>query len=566
MPKNQERPARAELVMPAGSFSKLKTALLYGADAVYAGTPDLSLRSKSAFTIDELVEGCALARARGKRLYLTLNLFAHNRDIERLPQYRESVRRIAPDGLIVADPGVFEYFRRHAPELDLHISTQANVTSYLGVRFWEQQGAALCVLAREVSFQDLARIRRECPSIRLETFVHGAMCMTYSGRCMLSNYLAERGANQGSCAHSCRWKYTLKVMAPDGSEGNVEINDQNMSQFRYFLEEEFRPGELFAIEEDERGTYILNSRDLCLMPKLGEYLALGVDSLKVEGRNKSEYYAAVVARAYRLAIDAYYADPAGFDATPFMRELETVRSRGYTLGFHEGRLGNLGHDYSGGQSYSPWEFAGLVKGWQGDELLVEVKNRLCAGDVLEFLVPGAFEDVRLRCYQFTVADSGSVTEKISGGEGRAIRLHLSQFHAERSDWLRSALVAGAVVRKSTPLTKLEEEQLEHNRRSFAAEQGLISLDRLRAPQGPRGRGKPPRLGAEGCCGLGCNGCLPFWNDAKYARAREQLSKSGGRLSKNAEVIEVAGSSRGDALVAATDDDRGAADLGGDARC
>src|SRR5690606_10932637 len=256
------------------------------------------------FSLEDLAAGAALAHSLGKRLYLTLNLFAHNKDVERLPEVLDSIRQIGPDALIVADPGVFQYFRQNAPELELHISTQASVTSFLGVKCWQQLGASLCVLAREVSFGDLERIRAECPEMRLETFVHGAMCMTYSGRCLLSNYLAERGANQGSCAHSCRWRYTLKVRTPEGGEADVEINDTNVSQFQFFLEEEFRRGELYAIEEDERGTYILNSRDLCLMPRLDQYLALGIDSLKVEGRNKSEYYAAVVARAYRSAIDA----------------------------------------------------------------------------------------------------------------------------------------------------------------------------------------------------------------------------------------------------------------------
>ncbi len=528
------RVPRAELLMPAGSLSKLRTALLYGADAVYAGTPELSLRSKSTFSLAELVEGARLVRALGKRLYLTLNLFAHNKDVDRLPQYLETIRQIDPHGLIVADPGVFQFFRDSAPALELHISTQANVTSYLGVRFWRALGADLCVLAREVSFGDLEVIRARCPDIRLEAFVHGSMCMTYSGRCMLSNYMAERGANQGSCAHSCRWKYELKVRAPDGSEGTLEINDRNLSQFEFFLQEEFRPGELFAIQEDERGTYILNSRDLCLMPKLHEYLALGVDSLKVEGRNKSEYYVAVVARAYRAAIDAYYEDPLAFDYAPYMRELEKARSRGFTLGFHEGRLTNLAHDYSGGQSYSSWEFAGLVRDWRGEELILEVKNRLVEGDVLEFLEPGSLEGVRLRCYAFRNAHSGQVTDKISGGENRAIALSIEQFHAEERGSLKRRLARGVVVRKSTPLSDIAKGQLEHNQRSFAAELGLLPVEAIGRRRDATALAlKAPRLGATGCCGLGCNGCLPFWNEAKFesARARLLASRSGTRLSK-----------------------------------
>jgi len=520
--------------MPAGSPTKLKAALLYGADAVYAGTPELSLRSKSSFSVDELEEAAVLVREQAKRLYLTLNLFAHNKDIDKLPEYLESIRRIAPHGVIVADPGVFQYLREQAPELELHVSTQANVTSYLGVQFWQTLGADLCVLAREVSFADLTRIRRECPEMRLETFVHGAMCMTYSGRCLLSNYMAERGANQGSCAHSCRWKYKLKVKSPDGGEGIIEINDQNMGEFRFFLEEEFRQGELFEIEEDGRGTYILNSRDLCLMPRLDQYLKLGIDSLKVEGRNKSEYYAAVVARAYRSAIDAYYADPEGFEAAPFMQELETVRSRGFTLGFHEGRPSHLAHDYAGGQSYSNWEFAGVVRSVRGSELNLEVKNRLVAGDVLEFLDPGALSGICLRVYDFWSAETGQRSHKVSGGEGRAIKIPLADFHAEDPAELRRRLCEGMVVRKRTPLTELEVSLLDQNRRSFAIEQGLVPLSALGVSRTAKNLAtKAPRVAAEGCCGLGCNGCLPFWNEPKYEKARALLerSKRGARLSK-----------------------------------
>ena len=207
----------AELLMPAGSLEKLKVAILYGADAVYMGTPDLSLRTRSNLTLEEVLEGVAYARAHGKRAYLTLNLFAHNRDIEKLPEYVDTIRKVGPDGVIVADPGVFHFVKRAAPELKIHISTQANVCSWLSVQFWEAQGADLVVLAREVSFEELKEIRSQCPDIKLEAFVHGAMCMTYSGRCLLSNYMAERGANQGNCANSCRWNYKLKVRLKDGT-------------------------------------------------------------------------------------------------------------------------------------------------------------------------------------------------------------------------------------------------------------------------------------------------------------------------------------------------------------
>lgn len=376
---------RSELLMPAGSLEKLKIAVLYGADAVYLGTPDMSLRTKSAFTLDEVVEGIKFAHAHGKRVYLTLNLFTHNKDIAKLPEYLDTVKKVKPDGLIIADPGVFQFVKEQAPELELHISTQANICSWLSVNFWQRAGASLCVLGREVTYAELKEIREKCDDIKLEAFVHGAMCMTYSGRCLLSNFMSERGANQGNCANSCRWKYKLHVRMKDGTTKDLEITEDNQDMFEFFLEEGYRPGEYMQLEEDDRGAYILNSRDLCLMPKLDDYLRIGVDSLKVEGRNKSAYYVGVVARAYRMAIDSYYADPQNWDPKPFMAELETVPNRGYTLAFHDGRLTDLSHGYDNTGSFSAFEFGGQVAEITENAFLIKVKNKIETGDVLEFI-------------------------------------------------------------------------------------------------------------------------------------------------------------------------------------
>jgi putative protease len=540
--------------MPAGDLLRLKTAILYGADAVYAGTPDMSLRTQSGFSLQDLAEGIEFAHARGKRVYLTLNLFAHNKDIHKLPAFIDTILHMKPDGVIVSDLGVFSYIRQHARQLELQVSTQANVVSWLTVKSWEQLGARLVVLAREVSFEELKEIREQCPDIRLETFVHGAMCMTYSGRCLLSNYMAERGANQGSCAHSCRWKYNLKVTRPDGSVGSIEINDKNMSEFSFFLEEEFRPGELFPIEEDEHGSYILNSRDLNLMPRLGEYLALGIDSLKVEGRNKSEFYAAVVARAYRAAIDAYYTDPEQFDPAPFVAELATVPSRGYTLGFHTGRLENTGHNFDHGGSLSSFEYGGMVRSWDGDVWILELKNRLLAGDVLEFLPAASIECVRIRLYDFIQVDehnpknTGKVSERVTAGEGRAIRIPASTFHNENITELKRILPPLTVARKARPLTDMQANQLRQNINSQSTELGLVAATSLvRSEEDRRGviasmKGtQPPKLGALGCCGLGCNGCLPFWSEDKYKKARELLSRQGapGKLATKVQDLPLA---------------------------
>ena len=222
---------RSELLMPAGNLDKLKVAVLYGADAIYMGTPDMSLRTKAEFTLEQVVEGIAFAHAHGKRVYLTLNLFSHNKDVPKLAEYAETIREISPDGLIIADTGVFQVMKEAVPHIPLHISTQSNVCSWLTVKFWEQQGAELCVMAREVSFPELTEIRDKCPDIKLEAFIHGAMCMTYSGRYLLSNFMAERGANQGNCANSCRWHYKVHVRLKDGKTHELAITDENKDLF-----------------------------------------------------------------------------------------------------------------------------------------------------------------------------------------------------------------------------------------------------------------------------------------------------------------------------------------------
>jgi len=523
---------RAELLMPAGSLSKLKTAILYGADAVYAGTPDLSLRTQSEFSLEELLEGVRFVHEHGKRIYLTLNLFTHNRDIEKLPEFVKTVRRVSPDGVIVSDQGVLHYLSEHAPELDLHVSTQANACSWLTVQSWAKQGAKLCVLAREVSFEELTEIREKCPDIKLEAFIHGAMCMTYSGRCLLSNYLAERGANQGNCAQSCRWNYKVLARKKDGSE--VEITPDNKDEFDFYLEEEYRPGDLMKIEEDDRGSYILNAKDLCLMPKLDDYLRLGVDSLKVEGRNKSEYYAAVTARAYRLAMDAWYADPENWTPDPYLREIYTLQNRGYSLGFHEGRLTNLAHNYERTDTVGGWLFAGVIERWDGDDMIFNLRNPLKSGVVIEFLGPHEIEPIRLRLYEFEDAKNGAMMEKASPGQGKAIRISAELFHNEDTTTLKTMLPALSVGRTEAVLTEDRQALLQGNLMSMDMERGLRDDSDVRPTlKGRAHTGKTPALGLESCCGLGCNGCYMFWNDPKYEKARavQKAKKIGEKLHK-----------------------------------
>ncbi len=540
-----------ELLMPAGSLEKLKVAILYGADAVYMGTPDLSLRTRSKLTLDDVVEGVAFAHAHGCRVYLTLNLFSHNRDVEKLPEYIDTIRKVGPDGVIVADPGVFHFVKQAAPELKLHISTQANVCSWLTAQFWQDQGADLVVLAREVSFEELKEIRAKCPDLKLEAFVHGAMCMTYSGRCLLSNYLAERGANQGNCANSCRWNYKLKARLKDGTLHELELNDETKELFEFFLEEDCRSGEEMPIEEDERGSYILNAKDLCLMPRLGDYLATGINSLKVEGRTRSAYYVAVTAHAYRMAIDDWRADPTNWRPDVYMRELATIPNRGYSLAFHDSNLTHHAHNYEDTQTLSAWEYAGLIVDVTEDALFMAVKNRLEQGDVLEFVSPTRRAPLLLRIYEFENITTGCTTaeEGVNPGRKAVIRIPLEWFHEEADiQQLRKDFPAYTVVRREKALTDDVWTRLALDRAAQAVELGRggeegYQQKRRKLIEALDAKNKDvtfrkPRLGVEGCCGRGCNGCLHFWNDPRYARARELLrSKRQGTLLSNEEVLQ-----------------------------
>ena len=534
---------KPELLLPAGNLNRLKTAILYGADAVYCGTPDMSLRVKSGFSLEDVVEGIEYAHERGKKVYLTLNLFSHNKDIEKLPEFINTVKKVNPDGLIISDPGVFQFVKEHAPDLELHISTQANVCSHLTVDFWQKQGASLVVMAREVPFAELAEIRKKCPDIKIETFVHGSMCMTYSGRCLLSNFMAERGANQGSCAHSCRWGYKLKIKLKDNTEHEIEINEDNKDLFDFFLEEEIRPGQFMPFEEDVNGSYILNAKDLCLLPKLDEYIKIGLDSFKVEGRNKTEFYAGSVARVYRAAIDDYVKDPENWKADDYMDEIKSVANRGYSLAFHDGSLTNLAHDYESTGSTSFYEFAGRVLEWDGDDLIFEAKNRLAAGDVVEFLSPLQREPILLRIYEFNYSKDGKnwkIADVVNAGIKPRVKINAATFHEIEKEELKRLLPELSLIRKEKSMDDATHLQVESRKLSHKLEAGKVAelkYDKKRKKYfkareigDDKIAPKTPRIGKDGCCGKGCNGCLMFWNDDKYAKAREILkTKKMGEL-------------------------------------
>lgn len=458
--------AKAELLLPAGSLVKLKTAILYGADAVYAGTPDMCLRAQSKFTLEELQEGIEFVHANGKKIYLTLNLFMHNRDVEKLPTFVDTLRQLKPDGVLIADPGVFQYVKDHAPELNLFVSTQANICSAQAVKFWQAQGAKLCVLGREVTFEEMKQIREQCPDILLECFMHGAMCMSYSGRCLISNYLADRSANQGKCAHCCRWHYKLHIRLKDGTVKDIDINENNKNNFDFAVEEDFRPGEYYEIVEDEHGGYMLNSKDMCLLPRLPDLLSIGMDSLKVEGRNKTEYYAAIVARTYRQAIDDWYQDSQNWNADKYMDDLYTLQNRGYCLGFHDGKLTNISQNYEYTRTLGDWLFAGSIVEWQGDDAIFEIRNYINSGDFIEFLIPNGLSNLRLTLTEFEDAVSGEITPGVSAGEGKKIRLR-PQVWNRPIDEIKKLLPQYVIARKPSPLQGEQREMLDRKKHEFA---------------------------------------------------------------------------------------------------
>lgn len=457
--------SKSELLLPAGSLVKLKTAVLYGADAVYAGTPDMCLRAQSKFSLEELEEGIEFVHKHGKKIYLTLNLFMHNRDVEKLPQFVETLRRLQPDGVLIADPGVFMYVREHAPELCLFVSTQANICSAQAVKFWQQQGARLCVLGREVTFAEMKEIRKQCPDILLECFMHGAMCMSYSGRCLISNYLADRSANQGKCAHCCRWHYKLHLRLKDGTIKEIEINQDNKDAFEFLLEEDFRPGEYYEVVEDEHGGYLLNSKDMCLLPRLPDLLGIGMDSLKVEGRNKTEYYAAVVARAYRQAIDDWYKDSQSWNFEKYMPDLNTLQNRGYCLGFHDGTLTNISQNYEYTRTLGDWLFAGSVVEWQGDDIIFEIRNYINGGEFIEFLLPGTLDNLRLTLTEFKDAETGEITPRVSAGQSKKIRIPASAF-GRPAEEVKKLLPQYVVARKPAALNPEDKMRLGHKKDEY----------------------------------------------------------------------------------------------------
>lgn len=367
---------KTELLIPASNLEVLKTAVIFGADAVYIGGEAFGLRAKAKnFSREEMQEGIEFAHEHGVKVYVTANILAHNEDLEGASKYFEELREIGPDAIIVADPGMFMLARKICPQIELHISTQANNTNYLTYDFWYSQGAKRVVSARELSLKEIREIRRHIPQdMEIESFVHGAMCMAYSGRCLLSNFMTGRDANRGACTHACRWKYSLV--------------------------EEKRPGEYMPVYEDEGGTYIFNSKDLCMIEHIPEMIEAGIDSLKIEGRMKTALYVAAVTRTYRRALDDYRESEEKYRANMewYKAEIGKCTYRQFTTGFYFGKTDETSQIYDNNTYVNEYIYLGIVG--EVDErgfARIEQRNKFLKGDVIELMKPdGQNVETRVR--------------------------------------------------------------------------------------------------------------------------------------------------------------------------
>lgn len=357
---------KPELLAPAGSFEKAKVAFMYGADAVYCGTASLSLRSRAEVDDNDLEKTIKYAHSIGKKVYAALNIYAWDTNYEEIEKQVKMLDEVHVDAIIASDGGVIQKIREIAPNIEIHVSTQANVVSYHAAKFWYDNGAKRVILGRETSKDQIQEIMKNKPEdLEVEMFIHGALCWAYSGRCFLSEYLSCRSANLGDCSQSCRWAYNM------------------------YLEEKNKPGNLMPVETDENGTYILSSKDLCLIKEIPQIIEMGVDSLKIEGRLKTEYYLASVVNVYRNAIDDYMENPEGYDYTKYLKELEKVKTRGLTTFYFNDRNNKDFQEYEGKQYNPDYEFGGkiLEEKSANSRVLIEIKNKLSVGDTLELIIP-----------------------------------------------------------------------------------------------------------------------------------------------------------------------------------
>ena len=365
---------KPELLAPAGSFEKAKTAFMYGADAIYCGTSSLSLRTRADMDDNDLFKTIRYAHENGKKVYVAINIFPWDESYEEVANQARMLNELNVDGVIVSDGGVVELIKQVAPDIDIHISTQANTVSLHASRFWYNNGAKRVILARELNKNQIKYITENKPNgLETEIFVHGAICFGYSGRCFLSDFLSCRSANLGDCAQSCRWKYNV------------------------YVEETNNPGNLMPVEDDKNGTYIFSSKDLCLIKEIPDIINLNVDSLKIEGRLKTEYYLATVINAYRNAIDDYFKNPSRYDYTKYLKELEKTKTRGLTTFYFNDRNNKDFQDYTGNQYNSEYEYGGkVIKTDKNLKTVIEIKNKLQKNDLMEIIIPGQIEPVEFK--------------------------------------------------------------------------------------------------------------------------------------------------------------------------
>ena len=361
---------KVELLAPAGDLDKLKFSIIYGADAVYLGGEIFGLRAASKnFTIEEMIEGVNFAHDRDKKVYLTLNIIPHNEDIDELDDFVKLLKKVPFDAVILSDPGTLMFVKEHLPDMEIHLSTQANNTNYMSARFWQAQGIQRIVLARELSINEIEETINKTKDLDLEyeVFVHGAMCISYSGRCLLSNYMTGRDANKGDCAQSCRWKYHLM--------------------------EEQRPGEYYPVVEDENGTFFFNSKDMCLINHIDKIIESGVKSIKIEGRNKSIYYVSNIVRAYRDAIDYYYSNDKFEINNKWLNEIEKASHRKFTTGFYFNKPDENDQLYTSSSYLREYDFIGVILEYDRETklALIEQRNKFGIGDELEIMGPDFFE-------------------------------------------------------------------------------------------------------------------------------------------------------------------------------
>ena len=393
---------KVELLAPAGSYEKAKIAFLYGADAVYCGTSSLSLRTRADMENDDLEKTVKYAHSIGKKVYVTLNIFAWDDKYDEIIEMAKKLEDLKPDGIIVADGGVVDILKEYAPSVKLNISTQANIVSLHSANFWYHNGAKRMIMAREMNKEQLKYIMENKPKeMEIEIFIHGAICFAFSGRCFLSDFMCGRSANLGDCAQSCRWSYNL------------------------YAEEKNNPGQFYPIEESENGTSIFSSRDLCLIKELPEIIDMGVDSLKIEGRLKTEYYIASVINVYRNAIDDYINDPENYDYTKYMKEIEKVKTREFTTFYFNDRNNKNIQDLSGRQYNDKYEFGGKILEYQEEKSVIEIKNKLAVGDTIEIIIPNRLEPETFEIPKLWDDETGEEIDSVSPGvKGQKVLMKL----------------------------------------------------------------------------------------------------------------------------------------------